>query len=840
MPTQQVELPLSERFHGLNKALSSSELDSRESPDTTDTCNYQDRVGLLGPRLGRARIANYTYALTGLGLAVTPWGRYKITMDAHGDWTQVAVTWPGTTPANPTTASVTGMDGTERCRTLQYKYRTYVFNGRNRMREFDGVAPTLAGINGGVDWSAQFTPSVALASTGLTGTYYYYVAAANSKHLDPFGRPVEGIPSNISAVASPANQTVTIANIPSTHEDPQVDTWNIYRTLNGGFDSGLVPDQQDFFFLKTIAIGTTSTTDSAADTTLLDAWRMRFNQSIPPTFQFGAIFGERMFGAGFKPYQTGTVTVNGTPTLIDGSGTTWTDGMKGAWFQKAGEVAKYRIVSVVSTTQIKLDRAFSGSLSGAGYTVFRYPWEIYFSNFGDMEAWGADGEARRNKLSLPGRQAVTGMIPFGGNLLVFSIDAIYVISGQGPDRLQINIHPEPAYFGIGAVSHDSIVRVDNEIHFLSLRGPAKITSSGEPTLYGLQLLTDWLDTLTIAELSQACAGTDGNRVWYSVPVVGQTQNSKTFRYDRMTESWWEEKEMCPLMFVRQDGVDGAVDQLYYLQGASQIRSRAQTSDLIGQNIITGTVSTTTVTLADVTSNVATLTSVGHGLAVGMQVDVQLSDAAYNGPHVITVVATDTFKFALVHADIPSAAVTGTANPNEINFHDSSANFPTSSGGLTESYVRFYRAGVLVDTVRVTSNTAKNVLWSADSTLPGKIESSFQSGDTYEIGNVTWYWTSRTHDGQSPGNRTRPKLNRVDDVYVLFNTQDATGATTLFKTDFVNGTEVPTRYNLLDSRQLAAKYDVNCEDFEYAVKIGSRTGAVVKGLTMRGIQESDNV
>jgi hypothetical protein len=68
--------------------------------------------------------------------------------------------------------------------------------------------------------------------------------------------------------------------------------------------------------------------------------------------------------------------------------------------------------------------------------------------------------------------------------------------------------------------------------------------------------------------------------------------------------------------------------------------------------------TGSITNKALTSNVATLTSANHGLAVGFQVTVSGVDATFNGTYTITAVATNTFSYAKTATNVPSTAATG--------------------------------------------------------------------------------------------------------------------------------------------------------------------------------------
>lgn len=815
-----VQSPLAANFRGLNRIVAPNLLDPSESPDTTDARSYGRKVGELGPRLGRARVSNRNYALRGMGVLNTPTEIYRVLPDSNGIWYSdgtnrviVSVTinsnvvtvvtqlahgllvgdsvsveldsadsdyssvsvaegvYVITTTASATTfayVKVTGNVTTktiggfayfagmedQKTRFLQYGLNLYCFNGRNRMRVFDGIGFTPCGIV-----KASYTPTVANAGgSGPTGTYRYFVVPTNKTRRNLEGRGVEGIPSTVSAAITVTDDSITVGGIPASHADLQVTGWNVYRNKTGTYDTDVNDEEQDFFYVGYVAIGATSMTDTSTDATLTSAERQRFNQNYPPTCKFGAIYGDRMFVAGFDPITTGTATVNADTTLIDFSGVTLPDGMAGCYFRRNDDHTIYVISSRVSTTQIKLTEAYVGALSGASYTIFRYPFEINFSEFGDMEGWGRDGEVYRNKLWVPGHQAVTGLMPYGGMLLVFTADAIFAIQGKGPNRDDVHVIPDPLYRGIGCLCHDTIVPVDNELHFLSWRGPARIAGSGAPELTGLVLNTDWLDRLTVAMAAVACAGTDDEDIYFSVPDVSgtaTTYNGKTFRYERATQSWWEETETHPYLFVRGDATNNRVNVLYYLQGKYLCQPKSGTTDLL-----TGTNSGT----------------VGAGST------------------------TTTFDGFF-------------------------------TGDLVECYVRFFSAGIYVASRRIITNTSSRITWSSDATLPGSGELTLSSLYTYEINNVWWKW--KTKSLEAPGHR------KIDgDLYATLNAKD--NNYTIGKTDFIDGVERQTKPEFATANQLVSKRAVVKANNEYAVRVESRNGAVLRSLTVTEDVQEDTV
>lgn len=598
-------------FRGLNRILAPALISPGESPDTTDADFYTNLIGTLGARPGRSRVTSYTtYSYLGVGMLAVPTGRFRVSATADGKWHAQGIAWPGlSTPAD--LADVTGKDATETVRFLQYKERVMGVNGKNRPIECDGAGWTFVGITRPV-----FTPTVASggagtflhqggallpsfsiftpaqfgtgkAKTGPTrpqagsgaGPYTYYVTACNSKKLNINGRAIESNPCDPSNEITPsAGLSITVGGIPATHEDPQVDSWNIYRNKSGIYDTDLSDNDQDFFYVGSVTIGTTTFTDNVPDYQLTGADRLSFERNIPPSCEMIALFGDRVFLTGFKPINTGTATKTGA--VVDFSGVTLPDGVLGAWFKKDGEATLYRIISVGSATQVTLDRSFSGTLSASGYTIFRRPWEIYISQMEDQEAWGLGDEGERWKIEIPGRHPITAMMPFMGSLLVFTHHNIYQISGMGPNREDIRIMPNPLYRGIGCCGPDALCLAGDTLFFMDPTNGPMMLNGGSPQPVGALLNQDWYENLTSAELAIACMGTDDQYVYVSVPVSGQVMNSKTYRYHIVTQTWWEEKGLLPRQFIREDGASGALNTLYYIQGRWLLNPRSGTLDLV--------------------------------------------------------------------------------------------------------------------------------------------------------------------------------------------------------------------------------------------------------------------
>lgn len=119
-------------------------------------------------------------------------------------------------------------------------------------------------------------------------------------------------------------------------------------------------------------------------------------------------------------------------------------------------------------------------------------------------------------------------------------------------------------------------------------------------------------------------------------------------------------------------------------GSLQKDSNAQVMQVApGFAMLDNTASAKAITNFALTSNVATVTAVAHGYIVGQQVVVAmltgpaLAVADANGTFVVaSVPTTDTFTYALTHANIATGAATGTATAYFVS------PMPAATGELT--------------------------------------------------------------------------------------------------------------------------------------------------------------
>lgn len=507
-------------------------------------------------------------------------------------------------------------DIAERIRFIQYLERVYTANGRNTMAALRGPFQRTAGIA-----RHTFTPAVASTGSGSMtgGPYRYVIAPIISTEFDADGENLQGCPGSVSdAVTVTSAASITISSIPAAYSADSgipytaVDKWRIFRTASGDYTSESDPSFQGFYFVKDVAIGTTSTTDSLDDATLQQRALAKWNCITPPSCKFILPFADRLLAGGFKPISSGTVSSTGSTNVLTFT-TAKPDGIIGCKFKGSTENIVYAITKRTSSTVWEVDRTVTTAFSGASYVLYRSPREVYASEYRNYEYWGPNGEAFRWKRELPRGEGLKGLAPHAQGALCFTGTNVYLIYGNGPDISDIKMRPDPFVKDFGCVASETITPIEDKVIFLSQWGLAQINPDGTCGLFTGKLNTDWLEGLsdTVRELCVA----HGDRRYFALWYPDSNSAAKAnvgFSCDRESDFWTKERGMRPQFAVKEPVYDGADNpgRVLFADGGNLIEP-----DVAGGT--DGTFSETfTATISSVTATFTTVASVSANQLVG--------------------------------------------------------------------------------------------------------------------------------------------------------------------------------------------------------------------------------
>lgn len=195
-----------------------------------------------------------------------------------------------------------------------------------------------------------------------------------------------------------------------------------------------------------------------------------------------------------------------------------------------GPIAKFVIShkdKIVMGNLVGEGRPSAISWSGGGPNVDKFNWRYGGGNI-DIDKDSGD--------------VITGLIEFQDAIIVFKERSVWKVTLAYSDGLVI---PTVTLIvrGVGCVSHRTIKHVENDVFFLSRKGV--FTLGNEAQYLGNVLRTNEIsakvrplfETLTPAQLSQACAVYHMNKYRLSYPTGSSGKNTKEIVYDRERLAW---------------------------------------------------------------------------------------------------------------------------------------------------------------------------------------------------------------------------------------------------------------------------------------------------------------
>jgi hypothetical protein len=167
------------------------------------------------------------------------------------------------------------------------------------------------------------------------------------------------------------------------------------------------------------------------------------------------------------------------------------------------------------------------SWSGGGSNVDKFNWR-YGGGYIDIDKDSGD--------------QITGLIEFQDAIIVFKERSVWSVTLAYSDGLVIPT-VKLVIRGIGCVSHRTIKHVENDVFFLSRKGV--FTLGNEANYLANVLRTNEIssrirplfETLTPAQLKEACATYHMNKYRLSYPTGASSKNTKEVVYDRERLAW---------------------------------------------------------------------------------------------------------------------------------------------------------------------------------------------------------------------------------------------------------------------------------------------------------------
>lgn len=214
----------------------------------------------------------------------------------------------------------------------------------------------------------------------------------------------------------------------------------------------------------------------------------------------------------------------------------------------SGPIAKYIIVHKDKLVVGNLDSAPSRIMwSGGGPNIDKFNWR-YGGGYVDIDKDAGD--------------RITGLIEYQDTIVVFKERSVWQVTLSASGDIVIPT-VKMIIRGVGCVSHRTIKHVENDVFFLSRKGV--FTLGNEANYLANVLRTNEIsakvrpvfETLTPAQLSEACAIYHMNKYRLAYPGAGTTGNTKEIIYDRERLGWMGPNTYPALPAIYEVYYDGA-------------------------------------------------------------------------------------------------------------------------------------------------------------------------------------------------------------------------------------------------------------------------------------------
>lgn len=164
---------------------------------------------------------------------------------------------------------------------------------------------------------------------------------------------------------------------------------------------------------------------------------------------------------------------------------------------------------------------------------------------------------------------INGLMAGSGFLLAFFPNASYKLFGTGPDDFTL----QGIASDIGLLSNQCIVNVAGSLYWPDSNGIYVYRGSGRPSKSFSQPMQYYIDNLNAANKSKSCIGTDGKRLYLSLPIGDSTDPNITLEYDPdFSGVWYTWEDFSPLHFVN------AASELYWGDTAGKVMQLTGTDD----------------------------------------------------------------------------------------------------------------------------------------------------------------------------------------------------------------------------------------------------------------------
>ncbi|WP_308636103.1 hypothetical protein [Paenibacillus silvisoli] len=160
-------------------------------------------------------------------------------------------------------------------------------------------------------------------------------------------------------------------------------------------------------------------------------------------------------------------------------------------------------------------------------------------------------------------ETINALKPGIGHVTIFKPNSMHELFGSDPSNVRI----EPITFEVGAINNKSVITLNGTMYIMHRTGIYRYGGGTKPSRDFSQPVQWYMDNLNQTAISKCCAGTDGQKLYFSIPVSSSTTTDTVLVYDPEFDAWSVWNDFTALHMVQTASTfhfgmnDGKVIQL---------------------------------------------------------------------------------------------------------------------------------------------------------------------------------------------------------------------------------------------------------------------------------------
>ncbi|MDQ0062388.1 hypothetical protein [Paenibacillus harenae] len=151
---------------------------------------------------------------------------------------------------------------------------------------------------------------------------------------------------------------------------------------------------------------------------------------------------------------------------------------------------------------------------------------------------GSDADPFQIIVSSTDGETINALRPGIGHLTIFKPNSMYELFGEDISNVRI----EPIDLEVGAINNKCVVTLNGIVFMIHRTGIYRYGGGTRPSRDFSQPVQAYIDQMNTAARSKCCIGTDGEKVYCSIPVTSSTAPDTVLVYDPKYDMWtvWED------------------------------------------------------------------------------------------------------------------------------------------------------------------------------------------------------------------------------------------------------------------------------------------------------------